>query len=155
MKTIRAENRKWYLTVVYYENSHRPFALFVKTNAHEKNVDTDQAVDILINLAREKGIPERHVENVISKLSTDNNSSKITRLISFCLRHGVLIRNIVNALDKVEDAYAGSFVFQIHKFLASYIKDGEISSDKCSECGGEIIYSEGCKMCRSCGNSKC
>jgi ribonucleoside-diphosphate reductase alpha chain len=156
MKTIRAESRKWYLTVVYHEEQpDRPFALFVKTNAHEKNVDTDFAVDILTNLAREKGIPEHHVEDTLSKLSTDNNSSKITRLISFCLRHGVLIRNIVNALDKVEDAYVGSFVFQIRKFLASYIKDGEISSDICTECGGEVIYSEGCKMCRSCGNSKC
>jgi hypothetical protein len=116
---------------------------------------SEQAAEILIKLAREKKIPEHHVEDVISKLSTDNNSSKITRLISFCLRHGVLIRNIVNALDKVEDAYVGSFVFQIRKFLASYIKDGELSSDKCSECGGEVIYSEGCKMCRSCGNSAC
>lgn len=156
MKTIKAENRKWYLTVVYHEDSpDRPFALFVKTNAPEKNVTADQATDILLKLAREKGIPERHVVDVEQKLTGDSNSSKITRAISFCLRHGVLIRNIVNALDTIEDAYVGSFVFQIRKFLASYIKDGEISSDKCSECGSEIVYSEGCKMCRSCGNSRC
>jgi len=156
MKTIRAENRKWYLTVVYHEdNPSRPFALFVKTNAHEKSVLSDQTAAVLLKLARDKGIPEHHVADVEQKLIGDINSSKITRLVSFCLRHGVLIRNIVGALDKVEDAYAGSFVFQIRKFLQSYIKDGERSGEKCTECGNEVVYSEGCKMCRSCGNSKC
>jgi ribonucleoside-diphosphate reductase alpha chain len=156
MKTIRAENRKWYLTVVYHEDSpDRPFALFVKTNAPEKNVYSEQATEVLLKLARDKGIPKHHVVDVEDKLAADSNSSKITRLISFCLRHGVLIRNIVGALDKVEDAYAGSFVFQIRKFLASYIKDGERSGEACSECSGDIVYSEGCKMCRSCGNSAC
>ena len=156
MKTIRAESRKWYLTVVYHEDApDRPFALFVKTNAYEKSVLSDQAADLLLTLAKEKGIPNHHIKDTELKLEGDINSSKITRLISFCLRHGVLIRNIVGALDKVEDAYVGSFVFQIRKFLSSYIKDGERTSEACSECGGDIIYSEGCKMCRSCGNSRC
>ncbi len=156
MKTMRAENRKWYLTVVYHEDSpDRPFALFVKTNAREKNVLSDQTVDVLLALARDKGIPEHHVRDVVEKLDHDINSSKITRLISFCLRHGVLIRNIVNALDRVEDAYVGSFVYQIRKFLSSYIKDGDTSSEICPECGSQLVYSEGCKMCKSCGNSKC
>lgn len=156
MKTIRAENRKWYLTVVYHEDlPDRPFALFVKTNAYEKSVLSEQAADVLLALAKEKGIPAHHIENTERKLEGDINSSKITRLISFCLRHGVLIRNIVGALDQVEDACAGSFVFQIRKFLASYIKDGERTNGPCLECGGDIVYSEGCKMCRSCGNSMC
>ena len=156
MKTLRAENRKWYLTVVYHEDSpDRPFALFVKTNAHEKNVNAEQAEAALLKLAYDKCIPKRHIIDTIEKLTADNNSSKITRLISFCLRHGVLIRNIVHALDKVEDVYAGSFVFQIRKFLSSYIKDGERSGENCSECGGDMVYSEGCKLCRSCGSSKC
>ena len=157
MKTIRAEDRKWYLTVVYHEdNPSRPFALFVKTNAYEKTVLSNQTADLLLALAREKGIPEHHVQDVEMKLAEDINSSKITRLISFCLRHGVLIRNIVGALDKVEDAYAGSFVYQIRKFLSSYIRDGERSGEICDNCEvGEIVYSEGCKMCKSCGSSKC
>ena len=158
MKTIRAENRKWYLTVVYHEdNPDRPFALFVKTNAIEKTVSTQQTVDILFKLAHDKGIPEHHIRTVEEKLEADTNSSKITRLISFCLRHGVLIKNIVSALEKVEDVYAGSFVFQIRKFLASYIKDGELVVDeKCLDCGStNVVYQEGCKVCMSCGSSKC
>lgn len=157
VKTIRAESRKWYITVVYHEdNFDRPFALFVKTNAHEKNVTADGAVDVLTKLARKKKIPKRHIDDVLGKMASDNNSSKVARLISFLLRHGVLIKNIVMALEKVEDAYVGTFVFQIRKFLSSYIKDGEeVENEKCEECGGQIVFSQGCKQCMQCSNSKC
>jgi ribonucleoside-diphosphate reductase alpha chain len=158
MKTIKAEGKKWYLTVVYHEDKpDRPFALFVKTNAHEKNVTADEAVSKLMTLARKKKIPKRHRDDVESKMSADNNSSKVARLISFLLRHGVLIKNIVATLDKVEDGYVGTFVFQVKKFLASYIKDGEeVEDEKCQECGSTtIVFREGCKLCTSCGSSKC
>ena len=157
MKTIRAENRKWYLTVVYHENQQRPFALFVKTNAHEKGVVADDAVELLFKLARKKRIPKRHIDAVSEKLGADDNSSKVARLISFLLRHGVLIKNIVATLDKVETAYVGTFVFQIKKFLSSYIKDGEkVEDEVCQECGStNVVFSEGCKKCMSCGSSKC
>lgn len=157
IKVLKAESRKWYVTVVYYENNHRPFALFVQTNDYEKNVVAEEAVELLIKLARKKGIPKRHIDAVISKIEADNNVNKIARLLSFVLRHGVLIKNIVATLDKVESAYAGSFVFAIKKFLGSYIKDGEnVEDEKCMECGSDkIVFSEGCKKCVSCGSSKC
>jgi len=158
MKTLKAENRKWYLTVVYYEdNIHRPFALFVKTNSLEKGVTADEAVELLIKLAKKKKIPKRHRDAVEAKLAKDTNSSKVARLISFLLRHGVLIKNIVATLDKVESAYVGTFVFQIKKFLSSYIKDGEkVEDETCQECGStNVVFSEGCKKCTNCGSSKC
>jgi len=158
MKTLRAEGRKWYLTVVYHEDKpDRPFALFVKTNSHEKTIVSDEAVDLLMALARKKRIPKRHRDDVESKMYTDTNSSKVARLISFLLRHGVLIKNIVATLDKCESAYVGTFAFQIKKFLSSYIKDGEkVEDEKCQECGASsIVFSEGCKKCVSCGSSKC
>lgn len=158
MKTIRAENRKWYLTVVYHEdNQERPFALFVKTNAIEKGIVSDEAIELLFKLARKKKIPKRHINEVYDKLGSDTNSSKVARLISFLLRHGVLIRNIVAVLDKVENAYVGTFVFQIKKFLSVYIKDGELVEDEiCQECGStSVVFSEGCRKCVSCGSSKC
>ena len=158
MKTLKAEGKKWYVTVVYHEdNPDRPFALFVKTNARETNVVADEAVELLFKLARKKGIPKRHIDKVEEKLATDSNSSKVARLISFLLRHGVLIKNIVATLDKVQDAYVGTFVFQIKKFLSAYIKDGEkVEDEKCQECGSNnIVFSEGCKKCSNCGSSKC
>ena len=157
MKTLKAEGRKWYLTVVWNETQTRPFALFVQTNHHEKNVTTSGAIEKLIDLAKRKGIPEEHINNVISKISGDDNASKIARVISMNLRHGVLIKNIVAVLDSMDNVYVGSFLFQIKKYLASFIKDGEkVENEKCQECGStNVIYEEGCKKCVNCGSSKC
>ena len=158
MKTLKAEGRKYYVTVVYHENNaQRPFALFVKSNHHESNTTTSDAVERLFRLARKKGIPKRHIEDVETKSVSDNNANKVARAISMLLRHGVLIKNIVAALDRVEDVFVGSFIFQIRKFLSAYIKDGDkVEDEKCMECGSSnIVYQEGCKKCVSCGSSKC
>lgn len=157
MKTLRAEGRKWYLTVVWNEQHNRPFALFVHTNHHEKNITTSNAVEKLVELAVKKGIPQIHIDEVAGKISGDDNASKIARMVSLNLRHGVLIKNIVATLDTMEDVYVGSFLFQIKKFLASYIKDGEkVQDEACLECGStSVVYEEGCKKCVNCGSSKC
>ena len=158
MKTLKAEGKKWYLTVTYHEdNLDRPFALFVHTNAREKTATANDAVDRLIALARKKKIPKRHIDTHISKLDQETYVSKLARSISFLLRHGVLIRNIVAELERVEDVFVGSFLFQIKKFLAAYIKDGEKVEDaKCDNCGSsDVRYQEGCFTCGSCGSSKC
>lgn len=157
MKTLKAEGRKWYLTVVWNETQTRPFALFVQTNSHEKNTVASDAVDLLAALAKKKGIPKKHIESVLEKAAADNNTSKIARLISLNLRHGVLIKNIVSTLDKVDNAYAGSFLFAIKKWLSTFIKDGEnVEGATCENCGSKhIVYSEGCMKCGDCGSSKC
>lgn len=156
LKTLRAEGRKWYLTVIMNEAQTKPVALFVQTNHSEKNVLAENTVDVLLNLARSKGIPEKYVEDTVSKSVHDSNATKVCRMISLCLRHGVLIRNIVSELDKV-DCIAGTFVFHVRKYLASFIKDGEkVSDEKCQSCGStNVVYQEGCKVCANCGSSKC
>ena len=105
----------------------------------------------------DKNIPKHFIDSAKEKIDNDNNATKITRIISLLLRHGVAIKNIVNVLHKVENVYVGSFLFQITKYLSSFIKDGEkVENEKCSECGSQtIIYQEGCKKCTSCGSSKC
>jgi len=155
-KTLRAEDRKWNLTVIENTERTRPVALFVQTNSHEKGITTTNTVEQLLELARAKGIPEKHVQGVESKIAGDNNVSKICRCISLNLRHGVGIKSIVSCLDKT-DAFVGSFVFHIKKYLSSLIKDGErVQGEKCTECGSEsIVYESGCKICANCGNSKC
>jgi ribonucleoside-diphosphate reductase alpha chain len=157
MKTLKAEDRKWYLSVVWNERQTRPFALFVHTNHHEKNVTTSDAVEKLTDLAVRKKIPQVYIDEVLAKISGNDNASKIARMISLNLRHGVLIKNIVNVLDSMEDIYIGSFLFQIKKYLASFIKDGETVQDEvCQECGStNVIYEEGCKKCVNCGSGKC
>lgn len=157
LKTLKAEGKKWYLTVAYHPDSELPFALFCHTNHKEKGAQTSDAVARLIALARTSGILEEHVKNLEDKIEQDNNVSKLTRVISLLLRHRVKISNIVRELDKMEDIYVGSFLFQIKKFLSHYVKDGEkVEGGKCSDCGStNLIYSEGCTVCADCGSSRC
>ena len=155
---IRAEGKKWYLTTIMNESGHRPIAFFVHTNAHEKTVTTSDAVECLLDLAKRKGIPQQWIDSTESKISGDNNPTKIARCISLNLRHGVLIKNVVHALDDVKDVFVGTFLFQIKKYLSTWIKDGEkVESGACPECGAEnsAVYSEGCIKCSNCGYSKC
>lgn len=157
MKVLRAEGRKWYLSVVWNETKSRPIALFVHTNHHEKSTTTHDAFDKLIQLARDKGIPEEFVVGVETKVTSEPNTTKLTRVISLLLRHGVLIKNIVSTIDRVDNVFVGTFLFQIKKFLGSFIRDGEkAEGEKCQECGSDkVVFREGCKICVSCGSSRC
>lgn len=156
VKTLRAEQKKWYITVVSWEQANRPFAIFVQTNAKDKNIQTNNALEVLFGLAQNKGIPQRHINDVEEKINADNNAEKIARTISLLLRHGVLIKNIVGALDNVNEVYVGSFLFQIKKYLSTYIKDGEqVEDEKCPDCNSQMVFQEGCRVCLNCSNSKC
>lgn len=157
VKTLKVEGKKWYLTVVMNESNNRPFALFVTTNVHEPNVTTFDVTERLIELATNKGIPQKHIEEINQKIKRDSNHAKMARIISLLLRHGVFIREIVRVLDTVENVFVGSFLFQIKKFLSTFIKDGEKAvGEKCLECGSDnIVFSEGCRRCQNCGSSKC
>lgn len=157
MKVLRAEGRKWYLTVVWNDTKTRPQAIFVHTNHHEKTVTTSDATERLLKLARDKKIPDNIIEEAEAKIATDPNITKLTRILSLLLRHGVLIKNIVAVLDSVDNVFVGSFLFQIKKFLGSFIKDGErVEGEICQECGSDkVVFQEGCKICVSCGSSKC
>lgn len=157
MKVLKAEGKKWYLTVVYLPESEKPFALFCTTNHHEKTAQTKDAVDHLLSLAKRKGILESHIEELERKISHENNVNKLTRTISLLLRHQVSIPNIVNTLDQVQEVFVGTFLFHIKKFLSQYIQDGQkVEGATCSNCGStKIIYSEGCSQCLDCGSSKC
>jgi ribonucleoside-diphosphate reductase alpha chain len=157
LKTLRAEGVKYYLTIIQNESQTRPVALFVQTNNSEKRVITEEAVEKLLMLGRTKGIPEKHVLDAEHKISGDNNATKIARVLSLLLRHGVAIKNIVRCLDTVETAHVGSFTFHIKKFLSTFVKDGEkVEGVKCQECHSEqVVFQEGCSVCLSCGSSKC
>lgn len=157
MKTLKAEGKKWYMTVVYLPNSEDPYALFCSTNNREKSTQTSDAVERLLDLAKKKGILSEHIEQLEKKMDSDNNVSKLTRSISLLLRHRVSISSIVNTLDSVENVFVGSFLFQIKKFLSQYIKDGEkVEGQKCDNCGSKnLVYTEGCMKCVDCGSSAC
>lgn len=156
MKTLKADGKKWYLTVTLREDGS-PFALFCHTNNKERGAQTSDAVLRLESLAFKKGILPEHIDKTISKISHDDNVSKLTRMISLNLRHGVSPLSVVSELDKMNDIYAGSFLFQIKKFLSGFIADGsKVDGVSCSNCGSnKVVFSEGCNTCLDCGSSKC
>lgn len=156
MKTLKAEGKKWYLTVVYWPESTKPFALFCQTNCREGGANTGSAVEHLIELAKRKKLPTEFIEETVHKISGDSNVTKISRTLSLLLRHNVSIVEIVEELDKIDTIFVGSFLFQVKKFLSGYIKDGANSSQSCVECGSHNLkYSEGCLSCLECDYSKC
>lgn len=157
VKTLKAEGKKWYVTVVYHPESTLPFAMFCLTNNKEKTAQTSDAVERLLVLARKSGILEEHVVSLEDKMLADSNVNKLTRAISLLLRHRVPIQNIVFTLDQMDNIFVGSFLFQIKKFLSFYVKDGlKVEGGTCGDCGSDhLIYSEGCMTCASCGSSKC
>ena len=157
VKTLKAEGKKWYMTVAYHPDSELPFALFCHTNHKEKSAQTSDAVERLVILGRKVGILEGHVQSLENKMVADNNVQKLTRVLSLLLRHRVKMKDIIFTLDQMEDIFVGSFLFQLKKFLSAYIKDGEkVEGGKCMDCGSENLqYSEGCMVCMDCGSSKC
>ena len=80
------------------------------------------------------------------------------KLISGIMRHGMPIiyqYELINSLDFKED-YINTWKNGVARVIKKYIKDGEKGSGKCQECGSEdLIYSEGCLICKGCGGSKC
>lgn len=157
VKVLKAEGKKWYMTVVLHEGSEKPFALFCTTNHREKTAPISDAVDKLLELASSQGILEEHIEKLRGKIEEDNNINRITRTVSLLLRHNVSLPKIVSALDKVETMFVGSFLYQVKKFLSAYIKDGEkVEGSKCDECGSSnVVYMEGCFQCVDCGSGHC
>ncbi|MDB4311939.1 hypothetical protein N9937_00775 [bacterium] len=157
MKVLKTDGKKWYLTIVYHEISEQPFALFCHTNSSDKVAQTSDAIERLLLLAQRKGILSKHIDTTLEKTRSESNVGKLTRVISLLLRHGVLIKNIVSELDKMEDIFVGSFLFQIKKFLSQYIQDGEeVEGEVCPACGSpNIVFKEGCKACLDCNESGC
>jgi len=153
---LRAEGKKWYIHTNFFPESNRPFAIFVTSNSHEQSVVVNNAISVLENLARTKKIPEKWIEDSLNKSQGQAGAIRITRMISLCLRHGVLIRNIVSALNNVEGANVTTFVFAIRKYLASFIRDGEVAEGNCPDCNNKtLVFQEGCKKCSSCGWTAC
>ena len=80
------------------------------------------------------------------------------RFVSALLREGTPLQSIVNIIEKLEfsNKTLNNWQFGIVRCLKSFITDGTKSEEACPECGEHaIVYENGCKTCKSCGDSKC
>ena len=95
----------------------------------------------------------------------------IGRLVSLALRSGVDVREVVKQLKGIGGEHP---VFQKKGMLLSipdavgwvlenrYLKGDapcrpgkELETPSCPDCGGELIFQEGCHVCQACGYTKC
>ena len=81
------------------------------------------------------------------------------KLISSVLRYGMpidLVVKLVAALD-LDSKSISTWKNGVERALKRYIPDGtKAQGHKCGNCGGEdVVYQEGCLICKDCGNSKC
>ncbi|MDR2145649.1 MAG: adenosylcobalamin-dependent ribonucleoside-diphosphate reductase [Tannerella sp.] len=81
------------------------------------------------------------------------------KLISGTLRHGMPLENVVELINRIEldSESINNWKAGVARALKRYIPDGtKAHGQKCSNCGSnEVIYQEGCLICKSCGSSKC
>ncbi len=82
------------------------------------------------------------------------------KLISGILRHRMPIETIVSLIGSlhVEEDSINTWKNGIERALKKYIPDGTkvTSGKKCEACGStNLIYQEGCLICKDCGSSKC
>ena len=153
---LQSEGKKWYVHVAFKDKAcTKPFAIFVNTNNREDNVVTFDALEMMEDLAKAKGLSEDRIEEVKRKYAYQKNPVKIARMLGFLLRHNIDMYTIVKGLDEL-DAGVGSFVYRIKKFLAQFVTNIEDNPMLCPECGEiSIVFKEGCFGCTNCDYTKC
>ncbi|MDR3236634.1 MAG: adenosylcobalamin-dependent ribonucleoside-diphosphate reductase [Prevotellaceae bacterium] len=81
------------------------------------------------------------------------------KLISGVLRNGMPIVDVVNLVHGLEldSESINTWKNGVERALKRYIPNGtKATGEKCSSCGSDdLIYAEGCLMCKNCGYSKC
>jgi ribonucleoside-diphosphate reductase alpha chain len=80
------------------------------------------------------------------------------KLISGVLRHEMPIQDVVNLVQslKLDSESINNWKNGVERALKKYIPNGTKAKGRCGECGSEnLVYQEGCLICKDCGSSKC
>ncbi len=80
------------------------------------------------------------------------------KLISGVLRHEMPIQDVVNLVQSLnlDSESINNWKNGVERALKKYIPNGTKAKGKCGECSSEnLVYEEGCLICKDCGSSKC
>jgi ribonucleoside-diphosphate reductase alpha chain len=80
------------------------------------------------------------------------------KLISGVLRHEMPIQDVVNLVQslKLDSESINNWKNGVERAMKKYIPNGTKAKGKCGECGSDnLVYQEGCLICKDCGSSKC
>jgi len=97
---------------------------------------------------------DTYSEDITSQITDEQDV--LTRMVSTALRHGADITFIVEQLNKSHGDIT-SFSKAIARTLKKYIDEKKmVSRAACTECGSNnLVFEEGCLMCKDCGSSAC
>lgn len=133
---------------------NEPFEVFaIENGKYDKKLNTGKVIRESkgkYNLVFSDGSELKDITS-----DTTENEDALTRMVSTALRHGAAIQFIVDQLSKVEGADLFAYSKSIARTLKKYVNDGLVSGDTCATCGSKLIYENGCKICKQCGDSKC
>lgn len=154
---VEREKKKWYIFLNFWDRElTMPFAIWITTNSTEPTIISDNIINSIYSLAKEKKISEKFINDCKSESKGQSNTTKIARALGLCLRHNIQLVDIISILDKIDNIPIYSIVYAIKKILSKFIEDGvEYNEAKCVECGGKLQFKEGCISCLNCGWSKC
>ena len=80
------------------------------------------------------------------------------KLISGVLRHEMPIQDVVNLIQslRLDSESINNWKNGVERALKKYIPNGTKAKGKCGECSSDnLVYEEGCLICKDCGSSKC
>lgn len=158
--SLTALKEKWYIIVGLLEN--KPYEIFAvkkdklsKIRSNEnllkgKIVKRKKKVYDLIVSTNDK---LEVIKDIVSLMENDDDRSD-TKQFSLELRHRINPKYIVETINK-QPKDITSFEKAIARVLKKYIPDGERSGEVCPYCGGTMIYTGGCAICKDCGQSRC
>jgi len=146
----KANGKEFGLIVGLYKNTGRPYEVFAFENPEHKKNTTGKLIKI--KRGQYKFVNgEFEIDDV--QIATKNIEARaLTLMVSMLLRHGAPIKHVNNVIKKIDENIV-SFSSVIRRYLSRY--DKEDTTEKCPECGGDIIVEDGCKRCSECSYSKC
>jgi ribonucleoside-diphosphate reductase alpha chain len=143
-----------YMVMVGVLNGNEPYEVFaIENGKFDHKIKKGKIIKETrgrYHLICENGV---EIKNITK--DTTENEDALTRLTSTAIRHGADIKFIVEQLGKVEGTELFSFAKSIARALKHYIKEGTESSEKCPKCNVQLVFENGCFICKNCGNSKC
>ena len=80
------------------------------------------------------------------------------KLISGVLRYRMPIEQVIKLVSSLTlgNESINSWKNGVERALKKYVTDGEeATGQRCPNCGGKLVYQEGCLICKSCGASRC
>ena len=127
-----------YLTV--NEVDGRPFEVFATIGRSGRSITAKaEAIGRLVSLALRSGVPVREVVKQLKGIGGEHP----------VFQEKGLLLSIPDAVGRVlEQRY-------LQDELATSGSGKDLTKRSCPECGGELVFQEGCFLCQACGYTKC